>query len=81
MGWLQYLVRNNPGGGSREDSVNKESSDQPMQKLLNMLNRYFCNAHHDHHIDHHFDNLDHDNSVDDDSDDKEVNDDMMWWQH
>ena len=63
MGISKYLVRNIPGAGW-EESVNKESSDQQMQKLLNMLQRYFCNANHDHHLD----DLDCDNS-DEESDD------------
>ena len=58
---LKYLVRNSPDAGG-EESVNKESSDQQMQKLLNMLHGYFCNANHNHHRDP--DDLDQDNSVD-----------------
>ena len=42
---LKYLVRKMPGAVGQE-SVNKESSDQRVQKLLNMLRRYFCNTDH-----------------------------------
>ena len=82
---LKYLVRNSPDAGG-EESVNKESSHQRMQKLLNMLHGYFCNANHNHHQD--FSDLDRDYSVDnneeDDDDDKESKIDaaeMRLWQH
>ena len=66
---LKYLVRKRPGAIGQE-SVNKESSDQRVQKLLNMLHRYLCNT----------DHLDLDN-LDRDADEKEVNDDARLWQH
>ena len=84
---LKYLVRNSPDAGG-EESVNKESSDQRMQKLLNMLHGYFCNANHNHHRDP--DDLDQDNSVDNNDDDDDDDDDkeskidaaeMRLWQH
>ena len=66
---LKYLVRKRPGAIVQE-SVNKESSDQRVQKLLNMLHRYLCNT----------DHLDLDN-LDRDADEKEINDDARLWQH
>ena len=46
------------------------SFEHRMQKLLNMLHRYFCNADHDHHLD--LDDLDRGGA-----DEKEINEDEV----